>query len=472
MGVARGDERQVREALGAAGVSRDLVYNRTSLMLLPAGLSKGEGVERVLRVTGLSFHDVLGLGDAENDLDLFRACGWAGCPGDAVESIRARADWVFPGEDGQAIAAAISGPLLENRLPVRRSPRHRIGIGWVVETSEPVAIPARGVNVLISGDPLFGKSWLTGALIERLVEARYAVCVLDAEGDYRALAHLPGVSWAEIKDAAAMARALSRFEQEPAACTVADLSSLPRDRKVEIVSAALTAIRDLRRRRGVPHWVVLDEAQDPLRPEGIPDEAVGTEDKGFCFATYRPSWLRDAVARAVDVFVVGRTTAPEEAAFLSARLGEGVAPAKAIAALPDLPDGEFLLAVPDPGGRWTPLTFTAPPRQTAHVRHRRKYADWRVPYERRFLFRAPGGPAIAEADSLHGFRREVLAAPDVVLADHASRGDFSQWVLDVFSDGELARQLRKMEARCRRGELAGLRSVIDRLITHRYDAEP
>jgi hypothetical protein len=300
------------------------------------------------------------------------------------------------------------------------------------------------------------------------VEARYAVCVLDAEGDYRALAHLPGVSWAEIKDAAAMARALSRFEQEPAACTVADLSSLSRDRKVEIVSAALTAIRDLRRRRGVPHWVVLDEAQDPLRPEGIPDEAVGTEDKGFCFATYRPSWLRDAVARAVDVFVVGRTTAPEEAAFLSARLGEGVAPAMAIAALPD---GEFLLAEPDPGGRWTPLTFTAPPRQTAHVRHRRKYADWRVPYERRFLFRAPGGLVIAEADSLHGFRREVLAAPDVVLADHASRGDFSQWVLDVFSDGELARQLRKMEARCRRGELAGLRSVIDRLITHRYDAE-
>src|SRR5262245_20093997 len=46
--TARGDEDQVQEALRATGVTRDFIYNRDSLMLLPPGVSKGKGVERVL----------------------------------------------------------------------------------------------------------------------------------------------------------------------------------------------------------------------------------------------------------------------------------------------------------------------------------------------------------------------------------------------------------------------------------------
>ena len=472
VGVARGDEPAVREALAAAGVSRDVIHNRARLMLLPAGVSKGRGAERIFQTLGLSFHDVMGLGDAENDLDLFRACGWTGCPGDAVDALKEQADWVFPGEDGQAIASAITGPILQGLLPVHRSLRHRIGIGWVVETSELVAIPARGVNVLITGDPLSGKSWLAGALVERLLEARYAVCVLDPEGDYRVLARLPGVSWAEIHDEAGMARALARFDGDPSACVVADLSLLPRERKPQVIEAALALIRERRRRRGTPHWVVLDEAHDALGRGAVPDLAAAIADKGFCLATYRPRRLGDAVADGIDVFIVGRTTAPEEMAFLGAALGRGLGSDAPTAALPDLPAGEFLVVQPDQAGRWTPMTFVAPPRQTAHVRHRKKYADCRVPVERRFLFRRPEGQMVAEAESLQAFRRAVLAADDAVLGYHAGRGDFSRWVLDVFSDRELARQLRKAEARWRREEVTALRSVIDRLITFRYGAEP
>jgi hypothetical protein len=217
--------------------------------------------------------------------------------------------------------------------------------------------------------------------------------------------------------------------------------------------------------------VVLDEAHDALRPGATPDLSAGIEDKGFCLATYRPSQLGDRVAGATDVFIVGRTTAPEETAFLSSRLGRGVGSGTAIGVLPDLPGGEFLVVQPDQGGRLTPMTFVAPPRNTAHVRHRKKYAECRVPLERRFFFRRPAGQVVAEAESLHGFRRVVLATDDAVLGYHAGRGDFSRWVLDVFSDRELSRQLRKMETRWRRGEITDLRSVIDRLITFRYGAE-
>src|SRR3989304_2572731 len=80
VGTARSAEAAVRAALGEAGVHFEFVQNRAALMVVPAGISKGSGVRQMLRLLGLSFHDVLALGDAENDLDLFDACGWGGWP--------------------------------------------------------------------------------------------------------------------------------------------------------------------------------------------------------------------------------------------------------------------------------------------------------------------------------------------------------------------------------------------------------
>jgi hypothetical protein len=152
--TARADEAQVREALEAAAARRQLIYNRAALMLLPAGLSKGTGVRQVFQELGLSPHDVLALGDAENDLDLFDACGWAGCPENAVPELRARADWTFPGIDGEGIARAIDGPILggwpRGSGPGAAPP----DAGWAAGSADAVFIPERDVNVLIHGESL------------------------------------------------------------------------------------------------------------------------------------------------------------------------------------------------------------------------------------------------------------------------------------------------------------------------------
>ena len=469
VGTMRADEPGVREALNASGVSRELVYNRGHLMLLPMGISKGTGVERVLRSLGLSFQDVLALGDAENDLPFFEACGWGACPANGVPALKERADWVFPGENGDGVAAAITGPIIHGLLSGRHSPRHRVAVGWVAETSEPVTIPVRDVNVLIHGDPLSGKSWLAGALIERLRAARYSVFVIDPEGDYRVLARLPGVTGAEILGRASLDQAFAQFDRSPEACVVTDLSALSHEGKLELIQAALEKIGDSRRRSGLPHWVVLDEAHYSLHRSGVADEVLGLEHKGFCLATYRPSWLRDSVAKRLDVFMLARTTAAEELRFLHARLGTLAGAERALATLPDLPGGEFVLIEPDGGA--VALTFVAAPRETVHVRHLSKYVESRVPAAEGFVFRGADGRAIASADNLHDFRRVVSTVADAVLAQHAARGDFSRWVLDVFSDRELARQLRKTEARWRRGEIPDLRGAIDRLIAFRYGAD-
>jgi hypothetical protein len=58
--------------------------------------------------------------------------------------------------------------------------------------------------------------------------------------------------------------------------------------------------------------------------------------------------------------------------------------------------------------------------------------------------------------------------PDDALIHHSRRGDLARWVRDVFRDAELARQIGKAEVRFRRGELRGLREMLDTLISTRY----
>jgi hydroxymethylpyrimidine pyrophosphatase-like HAD family hydrolase len=472
VGTARGDEAAVKEALAGAGVTRDIIYNRAALMLLPAGVSKGSGVLQALRFLELSPHDVLALGDAENDLPLFDACGFSGCPGDSVQAVRERADWVFPGGAGDGIAAAIGEQILPDRLVVPPSPRHRIALGWVAATSEPVAIPARGVNVLIQGDPHSGKSWLAGAIVERLVTARYAVCVIDPEGDYRVLARMPGLISVEIVEHDDVDRTLDHLRKIPSASAVMDLSRLPHAGKVAFIERALRKIREVRHLVGRPHWVLIDEAHYSLHAEGVAADVLGLEDRGFCFVTYRPGWVRDSLVRAVDIVVLGRTTSREGLALLDAVLRVPASVRAGIAAtLARLRRGEFMLLQRRGNHEPIVLTFVAASRQTVHVRHLTKYVDSSVPPGREFLLRYRDGRVTATADSLQSFRRAVEAAPDEVLAHHAARGDFSRWVRDVFADPELARLLRKIEARFRRGELPDLRRGIDALIAVRYGGE-
>jgi hypothetical protein len=304
------------------------------------------------------------------------------------------------------------------------------------------------------------------------VTARYSVCVIDPEGDYRVLAHLRGVMWTEVREPADVDRALDGHRRDPAASTVLDLSALPHAAKVAIIERACRKIRETRRSVGQPHWTLIDEAHYSLHGEGIPADTLDVEGRGFCFVTYRPSWLREEVIQAVDIFVLARTTGSEELAFLAATLPAVVSEGAGISeALARLPRGQFLLVQRDRGRQPSALTFVAAPRQTVHVRHQAKYVDSCVPPGREFRFRGPDGRVQASADSLHSFRRVVATAPDDVLAHHAGHGDFSRWVRDVFADAELARQLRKIEARWRRREVADLRRPIDALITVRYGAD-
>jgi len=61
------------------GLECQLVRNRGALMVLPSGVSKGAGLAEGLAELGISCHNAVAIGDAENDHSLLAAAELAAC---------------------------------------------------------------------------------------------------------------------------------------------------------------------------------------------------------------------------------------------------------------------------------------------------------------------------------------------------------------------------------------------------------
>ena len=68
------DEPAALEVIRELGLDCQLVRNRSEMMILPAGVTKGGGVREALDDLGLSPHNTIGVGDVENDHSLLDIC--------------------------------------------------------------------------------------------------------------------------------------------------------------------------------------------------------------------------------------------------------------------------------------------------------------------------------------------------------------------------------------------------------------
>lgn len=167
-----------------------ITFNRSRMMLLPDSISKSCGLRELLNILGVSLHNALGIGDAENDHELLNSCEY----GVAVEwgsyFLKQQADHVISGRGPEAVAAYIQEVSSQVRLPFEKAGQRKLVLE-VMEGQAPLEVAIRGRNVLVAGDSKSGKSWLAGLLCEQMILKGYHVCVFDPEGDYSSLAALP-----------------------------------------------------------------------------------------------------------------------------------------------------------------------------------------------------------------------------------------------------------------------------------------
>jgi hydroxymethylpyrimidine pyrophosphatase-like HAD family hydrolase len=95
----------VREESARLGLDVRLVYNRHSLMILPAGVGKHTGLLAALDELGVGADATIAFGDAENDAELLEACGLGVAVGDAVEALKESADIVLDAAGPAGLAA-------------------------------------------------------------------------------------------------------------------------------------------------------------------------------------------------------------------------------------------------------------------------------------------------------------------------------------------------------------------------------
>ena len=137
--ISRTDGPRTVEILAQLGLDHQVVLNRGAAMVLPAGITKGSGVRRALASLGLSAHNAIAVGDAENDLSLLRAAEVGVAVADAVPSLVERADLVMahPGPDG--VVELLEGPLLRSHQ--RLCPPRRWITAGSFENGTPTSLP-------------------------------------------------------------------------------------------------------------------------------------------------------------------------------------------------------------------------------------------------------------------------------------------------------------------------------------------
>lgn len=441
-----------------------LIFNQGRVMTMPQGVSKGTGLHQALDTLRLSARNTLAIGDAENDHELLRLAEVGAAVAWGSPALRAAADVTVPGDGTAAVAAYLRELADSGSLPPAAQGRRRLLLGYTEDGRE-FSLAARGRNVLIAGDTKSGKSWVAGLLCEQLILHGYCVCVIDPEGDYRSLEALPGVTVLGGEDPPPSPRDVMRALRYPDRSVVIDLSRLPQDAKLAYIGSALSALNLLRRRTGLPHRIVIDEAHYFLH-DGAPDGLLDLERHGYTVVTYCASRLPTALLDSTEVIIVTCESNPAEldALFKLCQRCAGnreewnaisrLRPGQAIA-LPVTAESEGRLRL-----------FTVARRLTPHVRHRQKYVDVPVSDQRAFVFTTP---PLVRAKTLRQFVRELERNPSRALESYVERGDFSRWIRDVFGDHALAVDLRAIESR-HRGK-ASPDTVLDLIdaIRARYD---
>jgi hydroxymethylpyrimidine pyrophosphatase-like HAD family hydrolase len=432
-------ESKVLETIRDLGLELQVIFNKGAVMILPSGVNKATGLEAALLELGLSPHNCVGVGDAENDHALIRLSECGVAVGNALPLVQERADWVTPGRNGEGVVQLID-KLLENDLAdlEDRLSRHFIPIGTRADGEE-VRLDPHGLAVLVAGSSGSGKSTFATGVLERLAGQGYQFCIVDPEGDY---ALFEGTIVLGDKDRPPTVAGVLEVLEQPNRHAVVNLLGLALAERPAFFSRLLPGLQDLRSRTGRPHWIVVDEAHHLLpAPSDLVSVTLPRTLSGMMLITVHPEHVSPAVLGSIDaVIAIGRSADQTLRAF-----GEAVGEHPPAALPATTGPGEALLWRRRPEAREPVGIRTLPPR-SEHRRHVRKYATGELGEDKSFYFRGPNGQLNLRAQNLALFIQLADGVDDETWLHHLRSGDYSRWFREAIKDEGLAAEAVGVES--------------------------
>ncbi len=431
-------ERAVLDAIREFGLDLQVIFNKGAVMVLPSGVNKATGLAAALAELGLSPHNTVGVGDAENDHAFLKVCECSAAVANALPAVKETADVVTRGDRGAGVAELIDALIATDLSHLKTLARHRVPVA-TADDGRTLGLDPAGPGVLVCGTSGSGKSTLTTAILEQLADAGYQTLVVDPEGDYTTLAfaaHVGGPHHAPRADEIADAL------RDPKRSVVANLLGVPLADRPAFLAQLLPRVLELKARTGRPHWLVVDEAHHMLAPDRASAAAAAQlPDRGLLFITVHAEAVdRAALAHVGTLLVIGGHPGETVEKFCAA-VGEGRPACPAVEG-DKLPAGDTMVWR---RGEPAAVVGHAKRPRTERKRHLRKYAAGNLGPERSFYFRGPAGKLNLKAPNLFQFLQLADGVDDATWEFHRTSGDFSKWVRAQIKDEPLADELERVE---------------------------
>jgi len=447
-------ETTVLSTIHEMGLELQIAFNKGAVMVLPPGVTKASGLRAALAELDIAPHNVVAVGDAENDHAFLKACGCAAAVSNALPSVKAEADIVLSRDHGAGVRELIERILAED-LEILPPKRLGLFVGATPD-GEPVYLePDR--CFLIAGGSGAGKSQFATLLAERMVERGFEFCIFDPEGDYEELEHAVTVGDRTRPPSADEAMRLLR---ETGVNVVINALALGLAERERLFGEMLPAVAELKARTGRPQWIIVDEAHHVLPATA---EHMNGALKGLpatIFITISPSLIAESALFELDGALVFGRSAPQVVATIARALGRPVPRADA----PQEHDEALFWDLNREGP--ARLVHVGAPQQ-AHHRHKGKYVAGDVGEWQGFWFSCRGKAVPAPARNLSEFVAIAATIDDDCWERHLRAGDYSAWFRDIIKDEELAREAAALETD-RTLSPAGSRQRIRSAITRRY----
>lgn len=428
-------EAVVAEVIHDLGLELQVIFNKGAVMILPSGVNKATGLSAALAELGLSPHNVVGVGDAENDHAFVAACECAVAVANALPALAQRCDWVTDADHGAGVVELIDRLLADDLASLApQLTRHAVELGTAGDGS-PVTVAPFGPTMLITGISGGGKSTLAAGLLERAADRGYQFCIVDPEGDYEQFAG--ALTLGDGQRTPAVEEVLGVLDH-PGEHLVVNLLALSMQDRPTYFQTLLGGVSDLRARTGRPHWLLVDEAHHllPATRADWPWHARGLP-AGLILLTVHPSRLPINVLRGVGTAVVVGDHADATLDELARALDQPPP------ATPGAVDGADAVL-------WRPGSADAQglivhPSTAARHRHRRKYARGELGPDKSFWFTGPDGALRLRAQNLMLFLQIGDGVDEATWLHHVRAGDVSRWLRDAVKDTELADQVAEVE---------------------------
>ncbi|HEU0030679.1 MAG TPA: HAD-IIB family hydrolase [Kofleriaceae bacterium] len=438
------------------GLELQVIFNKGAVMVLPSGVNKATGLAQALFELGLSRHNVVGVGDAENDHALLTCCEAGVAVANALPSLKAHADVVTTADHGAGVSELIEHLLADDlAIAAPKLTRHHVLLGK--DGDRALSIDPYATNMMVCGTSGSGKSTLTTGVLERLSQRNYQFAIIDPEGDY-ANVELAVVLGSPTR--APLASEVLDVLKDPSRNVVVNLLGIAVEHRPEFFAELLPVLAELRTRTGRPHWLVVDEAHHLLPASWEPAAEMALRPHGTLYVTVHPTSVAPAIIKTLDTLVaVGEQ--PTDSVYELSQLAE--VPCPRLAAIPNggkLGTGQALYW--NIANTETTILQTEPPKME-RKRHKRKYMEGNLGKTRSFYFRGPDAKLNLKAHNLQLFVHLADGVDDETWIYHLRNHDYSKWLRVEVKDDELADEVALIEQR--EGTRAEVREAIERRYT-------